>query len=366
MKLLLAGPARGVLHPSPDTVAPFASRRGRNLFRTIYSYDGRGRFDYTCAEYGEVDATGSSHAIKVTSQPREERGDMKVRTLIPLLLVLSWFLPATSAQGAGQRGDRLWALPHTLYPAHTVIAIVPPTNKTIQQRFGVLHQHTYANLSRQNAHGWLQRAQLMVAADQTLYWSYAISYFPSASAVQAAVSDLRKPLKLFQAGPYSGRAVTVTTNGKYATYHIFGSGTILIEEFCSIAGPDLHTNRPVLLRVCSRQDRKLVALLKKTLAASSPTTPIAASVGPPAETVRTTVDIRGHFSIKGEGVAGVPMLATFSFKTGTGTCSGVTDANGDASCTEDITNATKGYTVHVAIVFTYGGQTYPTSTEFTP
>jgi len=247
-----------------------------------------------------------------------------------------------------------------------VVTIAPVNNQTIQGRFGVLHQHTYADLGRQDAHGWLQRAQLTVASDQKLYWSYAISYFPSAANVQAAVADLHKPLKLFRAGPYSGRAVTVTTDGKYATYHIFGSGTILVEEFCSLTGPDLHTYRPLLLRVCSRQDRKLVALLKKTLAASSPTTFIAAAAGSPAVEPRTTVDIRARFTIKGQGVAGVPMLATFSFKTTTGTCSGVTDANGDASCTEDITNATKGYTVHVAIVFTYGGQTYPTSTEFTP
>ncbi len=282
---------------------------------------------------------------------------MNVRALIPVLLALSWFLPAMSAHGAVQRGDRLWALPHALYPAHTVVTIAPINNKTIQGRFGVLHQHSYADLGRQNARGWLQRAQLTVASDQKLYWSYAISYFPTAGDAQAAVADLHKPLKLFRAGPYSGRAVTVTTDGKYATYHIFGAGTILVEEFCSIAGPDLHTNRPLLLRVCSRQDRKLVALLKKTLAANSPTTPIAAAPGTPAEAVHTTVDIRARFTIKGESVAGVPMLVTFSFKTRTATCSGVSDVNGDASCIEDITNATKGYTVHVAIVFTYGGQT---------
>jgi len=193
-----------------------------------------------------------------------------------------------------------------------VVTIAPVNNQTIQGRFGVLHQHTYADLGRQDAHGWLQRAQLTVASDQKLYWSYAISYFPSAANVQAAVADLHKPLKLFRAGPYSGRAVTVTTDGKYATYHIFGSGTILVEEFCSLTGPDLHTYRPLLLRVCSRQDRKLVALLKKTLAASSPTTFIAAAAGSPAVEPRTTVDIRARFTIKGQGVAGVPMLATFS------------------------------------------------------
>jgi len=212
----------------------------------------------------------------------------------------------------------------------------------------------------------LQRAQLTVASDQKLYWSYAISYFPSTGDVQGAVADFHKPLKLFRAGPYSGRAVAVTTDGKYAAYHIFGSGTILVEEFCSTAGPDLHTNRPLLLRVCSRQDRKLVALLKKTLAANAPTTPIAAAAGTPAEAVHTTVGIRPPFTIRGEGVAGVPMLVTFSFKNRTATCSGVSDVNSDASGIEDITNATRGYTVHVAIVFTYGGQTYPTSTEFTP
>lgn len=198
------------------------------------------------------------------------------------------------------------------------------------------------------------------------YWSYAISYFPSAGDVQGAVADLHKPLKLFRAGPYSGQAVAVTTDGKYAAYHIFESGTILVEELCATAGPDLHTNRPLLLRVCSREDRKLVALVKKTLAANAPTTPIAAAAGTPAEAVHTTVGIRAPFTFNGEGVAGVPMLITFSFTTQTATCSGVSDVNGDASCIEDITNATKGYPVHVAIVFTYGGQTYPTSTEFAP
>jgi len=61
----------------------------------------------------------------------------------------------------------------------------------------------------------------------------------------------------------------------------------------------LHTNRPLLLRVCSRQDRKLVALVKKTLAANAPTTPIAAAAGTPAEAVHTTVGIRAPFTISG-------------------------------------------------------------------
>jgi hypothetical protein len=70
--------------------------------------------------------------------------------------------------------------------------------------------------------------------------------------------------------------------------------------------------------------------------------------------------------VNGQGVAGVPMSTSWYYKTTTSYCSGITDGSGTASCSRDISRATKGYTVTIAVAFTYNGQVYSTSTGFTP
>jgi hypothetical protein len=69
----------------------------------------------------------------------------------------------------------------------------------------------------------------------------------------------------------------------------------------------------------------------------------------------------------GNGVPGATMLATWHYKTTTSTCSGgPTTTEGLASCSRDIGGASAGYSVRVDVVFTLNGQTYTTSTSFTP
>jgi hypothetical protein len=89
-----------------------------------------------------------------------------------------------------------------------------------------------------------------------------------------------------------------------------------------------------------------------------------ASVSDPNPPQHANVTVYGHLACYG---AGVQMDTTWHFHTVTSTCSGVTDANGDASCTRNIGSATLGYTVYIDVVFTLpGGGQVTTRTSFTP
>jgi hypothetical protein len=91
-----------------------------------------------------------------------------------------------------------------------------------------------------------------------------------------------------------------------------------------------------------------------------------ASVSNPAPHQRSDVTVYGQLTVNGVGVAGLPMSATWYYRTTTSSCAGTTDASGTASCTRNISSATAGYTVRIVVAITYNGQSYSASTSFTP
>ena len=82
----------------------------------------------------------------------------------------------------------------------------------------------------------------------------------------------------------------------------------------------------------------------------------------------SSVTVSGTLKSAGNPVAGVPMTATWHYKTTTSFCAGVTNAAGVASCTRRISRATKGYPVRVTLVFGPTGRTAlgTVTTSFTP
>lgn len=110
------------------------------------------------------------------------------------------------------------------------------------------------------------------------------------------------------------------------------------------------------------------------LPSASPTPPaantgkvqVSADVSDASPPRYSRVTVYGHFKQNGHGVSGVPMDASWHFKTGTGTCSGVTNSNGTAACQRYIGRATRGYTVTIDVSFAYGGKSYSAQTQFTP
>jgi hypothetical protein len=85
----------------------------------------------------------------------------------------------------------------------------------------------------------------------------------------------------------------------------------------------------------------------------------------PSQNSRVTV--YGRLIVGGKAVgSGVTMNTTWNYKTTQSECSGTTDSSGVASCTRDISRASKGYTVVIDINFSYNGRNYNGSTSFTP
>lgn len=78
------------------------------------------------------------------------------------------------------------------------------------------------------------------------------------------------------------------------------------------------------------------------------------------------VTVYGKITQGGVGISGVPMEATWHYRTTTSYCSGVSNNSGIASCSRNIGNATSGYYVRIDVAMTYGGRTYYASTGFTP
>ena len=78
------------------------------------------------------------------------------------------------------------------------------------------------------------------------------------------------------------------------------------------------------------------------------------------------VTVMGLLACDEQPATGAPMHTTWKFQTTTISCDGVTDADGFASCTHTIGDATVGYTVTIEVTFTWQGQTYPDQTSFTP
>ena len=80
------------------------------------------------------------------------------------------------------------------------------------------------------------------------------------------------------------------------------------------------------------------------------------------ETVTATLRDRGRPG------AGALMRATWHYKTTSSSCdSGVSDANGYATCGKSIGHPSKGYTVNIDVAFTVNGTVVArTQTAFTP
>jgi len=92
-----------------------------------------------------------------------------------------------------------------------------------------------------------------------------------------------------------------------------------------------------------------------------------ASISDPSPHRNERVTVAGRLvDASGNGIAGVPMTATWHYKTTNSQCTGVTDSDGRASCVRDISSATVGYQVTVDVVFVYNGTTYSAQTSFTP
>ncbi len=96
-----------------------------------------------------------------------------------------------------------------------------------------------------------------------------------------------------------------------------------------------------------------------------PTT-VSASVSNPSPARYTVVTVYGQLIVRGLPAVGATMTTTWHYKTTTVGCSDTTDNSGQASCSRGIGNATVGYRVVIEVIFTYNGQTYSTSTSFTP
>jgi len=94
---------------------------------------------------------------------------------------------------------------------------------------------------------------------------------------------------------------------------------------------------------------------------------VSATVSNDSPTQNTRVTVTGRLTNNGQGVTGATMETTWHYKTTAPGCTGgPSGADGTMSCTRDISRATKGYTVVIDVLITYQGQTFTTSTSFTP
>jgi hypothetical protein len=96
-------------------------------------------------------------------------------------------------------------------------------------------------------------------------------------------------------------------------------------------------------------------------------TATAAHVSTASPRQNSTVSVSAKLLDQGKAIAGALMTATWHYKTTTSYCSGVTLANGVATCSRRISRATIGFRVGVTLTFTKGGKTLATAyTGFTP
>ncbi len=110
--------------------------------------------------------------------------------------------------------------------------------------------------------------------------------------------------------------------------------------------------------------RTVSGSLAAPLAAYSATATV--SNATPHHNARVTVT--GTLKNGKKPVAGATMRMTWFYKSTTSSCTGVTNSNGVASCTRDISRATYGYKVVLSVKFTNAKGTVlaTTSTSFTP
>lgn len=93
---------------------------------------------------------------------------------------------------------------------------------------------------------------------------------------------------------------------------------------------------------------------------------VRAAVSNPTPLQNSPVTVSAQLTSHGQPVANVPMTATWHYKTSTPSCSGMTGANGVASCTRYIGGASHGYRVKISIRFAWNNQTYKGEASFTP
>ncbi len=60
------------------------------------------------------------------------------------------------------------------------------------------------------------------------------------------------------------------------------------------------------------------------------------------------------------------MRTSWAYKSTTSSCESVASANGVANCSRAIGNASSGFRVVITVTFTQEGQTFRTTTGFTP
>jgi len=121
----------------------------------------------------------------------------------------------------------------------------------------------------------------------------------------------------------------------------------------------------------------IASLMTTTLTIAAPTTTpthllataltATASVSNAAPAARSNVTVTARLLKGGKPVAGATVTFTWKYKTSKPTCSGMTNAQGYATCTRNIGKPTKGYKVVVAVNFrTTDKLTAAAAASFTP
>ena len=83
-----------------------------------------------------------------------------------------------------------------------------------------------------------------------------------------------------------------------------------------------------------------------------------ASISNPFPAANDFVTVTGKLTIRGQAQYGALMTAKWYFPFGVGTCTGVTDVSGQASCGFANSSALPNYPVQVQVSFTVSGTTY--------
>lgn len=85
---------------------------------------------------------------------------------------------------------------------------------------------------------------------------------------------------------------------------------------------------------------------------------VTASISNLFPAVNDFVTVTGKLTVRGQAQYGVVMTARWYFPYGVGTCTGVTDVTGQASCGFANTNVLQNYPVEVQVSFSLNGTTY--------
>ena len=93
---------------------------------------------------------------------------------------------------------------------------------------------------------------------------------------------------------------------------------------------------------------------------------VTASVSNASPSQQSEVTITATITSNGQPIYGLPMLATWHYKTISSICTALTSASGIASCTRNIGTASSDYTVTIDVGITWKAQVYTASARFTP